>query len=299
TEPPALRAALLLVAALALGLAAAGPRWGFEAVEARSRSSSIVLALDASNSMLATDLEPNRLQRERLFASRLLRELSGDRLGLIVFAGRGYVLAPLTVDHSALQLYLDALDPQILSAGGTAISSGLRQATDLARGDESGAERAVVLVTDGEALEERGLVLEAAERAAAAGVVVHTVGVGTAAGARIPDVDPGTGAIRGFIRDVDGSIVVSRLDEALLRDVAGITGGTYVHLGEAGATERLLDRLRSLERAPTDAAGRRLEPKDRTGWFVGIALALLVLDAWLARRERPTHGAAQPRPATA
>jgi len=110
---PATRTALLVVAAGAIGMAAAGPRWGLESVEERTSSADLVLALDVSKSMLARDVAPNRLERERVFARRLLRELPTDRIGLVAFAGRAYVLAPLTVDHGALQLYLDALDPEI------------------------------------------------------------------------------------------------------------------------------------------------------------------------------------------
>lgn len=281
------RAVAVGVAGLALGLAAAGPQWGLEAVQGTTRALNIVVALDVSNSMLAGDVEPSRLERERLLASRLLRELRGDRIGLVAFAGRGYVLSPLTVDHGALQLYIDALDPTIASAGGSAISSGLRQATDLVRGEDPGnGSRAVVLVTDGEALEDRSAVIEAAERAASAGVLVHTVGIGTEAGARVPAVDPETGRGAGFVRDVDGSIVVSRLDEPLLREVAQITNGIYVQLGEAGSTERLLHALRSLERSRADALGRRLEPVERTGWLVALALLCIAVEAYLAFRDR-------------
>ncbi|MGH7483736.1 MAG: vWA domain-containing protein [Longimicrobiales bacterium] len=285
-----MRGGLLLAAAALLGLAAAGPQWGVRPTTGATRSLDIVLALDASKSMLAEDVPPSRLEREKLFASRLLRELGGDRIGLVAFAGRGYVLAPLTVDHSALQLYLDALDPGIISAGGTAISSGLRQATDLARGSLSAGDRAVVLITDGEALEDRGAVLEAAERAAAAGVIVHTVGVGTPEGARVPAVDA-SGRVTGFIRDVDGSIVVSRLDEGLLGRIAELTGGVYVRLGAAGATETLLAALAGLERGVSASAGARSEPISRAAWVAAAALLLLALEAALAARERSGFGA--------
>src|SRR5690606_31305732 len=174
-------------------------QWGREVVETQNRALDIVLAVDVSKSMWAQDLSPDRLERARLLVRRLLRELPGDRIGLVAFAGRAYVLSPLTVDHGALHLYLDALDPAIVSQGGSSLASAVRQATDLVRSREgTRSDRAVVLVTDGEALEEQAEVISAAERAAAAGVVVFTVGVGTPAGAPVPERDPVTGADLGF-----------------------------------------------------------------------------------------------------
>lgn len=289
---PGLRLALLSLSAASLGFALAGPHWGLGPDQGHSSSLNIVLALDVSNSMRVTDSAPSRLVRERLLATRLLSQLEGNRIGLVAFAGQAYVLSPLTVDHSALQLYVDALNPGLLSAGGTALSAALRQAVDVVRGDDTGSRNAVVLVSDGEDLEQQSLAVQAAERAAHAGVVVNTVGVGTAAGGRIPDVDPVTGQTRGWMKDpVSGQVVISRMDAPLLRRIARITGGTYVHLGDAGATNHLVSVLSGMERGVTDSSGQRLAPVDRTAWFVGLALLLLALDTLLARREATPAGA--------
>lgn len=286
------RLALVGVAALALGLAAAGPRWGFESVEERTSSAQIVLALDVSKSMLARDLAPNRLERERVLAKRLIRELPGDRMGLVAFAGRAYVLSPVTADHAALHLYLDALDPDIVSQGGSSLASALRQASDLARSqDEQAQSGAVVLVSDGEALEERDAVLAAAQRAAQLGVVVHTVGVGTADGAPIPDATATGAGGDGYKRGPDGEVVVSRLDRTLLEEISRTTGGRYVDLDAAGATNRILSALQGLDRT-TMLGENRVVRKARFGWFVALALLLLAVDAVLARRStlRPGRG---------
>lgn len=278
---PLRRQVLIVAAAAALGVAAAGPRWGLREVEQRSRALDLVVALDVSRSMLVADVQPDRLERARLLARRLLRELPGDRIGMVAFAGRAYVLTPPTVDHSALQLYLDALDPEIVSQGGSSLSAAIRQATDLVRGEGTRAgERAVVVVTDGEALEEAQQVREAAARAAELGVVVHTVGVGTAAGGRIPVRDPRTGAVQGYQRDLAGEVVVSTLHEDLLREVADLTGGRYVSLAESGSIATLVAGLRGMERAE-GPGGRRVEPRERYAWFVALALLLLGVDAVL------------------
>jgi Ca-activated chloride channel homolog len=277
---PTTRALLILTAGAATGLAAAGPQWGLRATEGRALSLNVVVVTDISRSMLAPDIEPNRLERSRLFARRLLREMGGDRFGLVVFAGRAYVLAPLTVDHSALELYLDALDPDMVSQGGSSLSAAITQATDLVRGSEAGGDRVVVLLSDGEALEELAAVHAAADRAARAGVRIITIGAGTSAGAMIPDLDATTGEQLGFRRDEFGEIVVSRLDESLLRDIADRTGGTYVRLDEGGALNRIVGELRRMQRAEGDDA-RRLEPRERFAWFAALALLLLGLDVLL------------------
>lgn len=280
---PTARLVCIALAGLSLGIAAAGPRWGRRVVETQTRALDLVLALDVSKSMWARDLSPDRLERERLLARRLLRELNGDRIGLVAFAGRAYVLSPLTVDHAALQLYLDALDPAIVSQGGSSLASALRQATDLVRSRETTrADRAVVLVTDGEALEEEAAVIDAAERAAAAGVVVFTIGIGTTDGAPVPERDPVTGVATGFKRDPSGNVVISRRNDALLDRVAGITGGRYLQADRAGATDRLLAELRGLERA-TGAGDRQVRAQDRSAWFIALALLLIVADAVRAR----------------
>lgn len=294
---PWLRLALLVAAAAALGFAAAGPRWGLKEERRESRTRSIVLAIDISKSMLARDLQPNRLERERIVARRVLRELAADRIGLVVFAGRAYILSPLTSDHSALQLYVDALDPEMVSQGGSSVAAALSQATGLARGPTGRAQgAAIVLMSDGEALEEAEEVLQATRRAARAGVTVHTVGFGTEAGTRIPDYAPGTRDLIGYKRDPLGGTVVSRLDERLLRTVAEEAGGRYFRADQPGSTAALLRQLRDLERATGDTRNRT-ERKDRSWWFVALALALIVLDHVLVRRTEQRSVAALRRKA--
>lgn len=281
---PWARLALLLPAAAALGLAVADPRWGAQSVETHSSSFNVALAEDVSKSMWAQDVGPNRLERERLLSRLLLREMPGDRFGIVVFAGRAYVLTPLTSDHAALELYVDALDPEMVSQGGTSLASAIRQATGLVMADPRvKGDRAVVLMTDGEALEEEADVLDAARSAAAAGVTIFTAGLGTTQGAPIPDLDAPPGQAQGWKRDLDGTIVVSHLNEPLLRQVATLTHGQYFRLADPGATGVLTATLRSLRRAP-GAEGRRVEQKEQYPWFVGFALLLLVLDTIVARR---------------
>lgn len=290
---PTTRLILLAGAALALGIAAAGPRWGTRVLEGQSSSRSVVLALDVSKSMLAADVRPNRLESQRLFVRRVLREMAGDRLGLVVFAGRAYVLSPLTVDHGALNLYIDALDPGIVSQGGSSLASAILQATDLARGPtETLGDRAVILVSDGEALEESDAVMQATVRAAAAGVVVHTVGIGTTSGAPVPELDPGGNDIGTYKRDENGNVVISKLNPSLLEAIAERTGGRFVRLDDIGSASRLLSALGGMSRSLNEA-GQRVEPRAREGVFLAIAALLLLLDLLFDRGVLPIARAAR------
>jgi Ca-activated chloride channel family protein len=287
---PRIRLVLIAGAAGLLALAAAGPRWGTRVVEGVSSSRSVVLALDVSKSMLAEDTRPNRLERERLFVRRLMREMQGDRLGLVAFAGRAYVLSPLTVDHGALNLYVDAIDPDIVSQGGSSLASALIQAVDLARGAaETAADRAVVLISDGEALEDVSAVQTAADRAARAGVRVFTIGVGTAAGARVPELDA-VGTRIGYKVDENGETVVSRLDDGLLKQIADRTGGAYYALDDASSTARLMSALGGVARTDSES-GRRVEPRERHAGLIALALLLLLIDSLIEySRGRPPAG---------
>ena len=285
---PWLRAALLLPAAALLGVAAAGPRWGAARADPRASRGDVVLVLDASNSMLAEDVRPSRLAREREAARALVGRLAGSRVGLVVFAGSGHVLSPLTGDASALHLYLDALSPEIANQSGTSLYSALRQALALLgpAGAGGGAPGSIILVTDGEALDPPRLVELSLQDAVKSGVPIHTVGIGTAAGAPVPDHDEATGRRTGFKREPDGRQAVSRLDAAMLQRIARQTGGTYT---AASADPRALAGVAAAAARGGRAARGRGEslPDNRYEWFLGFALLLIAADALV---ERGTGG---------
>ncbi|HEX2188516.1 MAG TPA: VWA domain-containing protein, partial [Longimicrobiaceae bacterium] len=278
----------------ALGLAAADPRWGRAgAGEGGAGGAEVVLVMDASNSMLAEDVRPNRLERQREAARMLVRGLPGSRFGVVAFAGRGYVLSPLTGDPGALELYLDALSPGIVTQGGSSLAGAIRQGTDLLLGaDSTRGGRVLVLMSDGEALEERAEVQLEVRRARRAGVTIHTLGLGTEGGAPVPDVDPVTGRRSGYKREPDGRVAVSRLVPDLLREVARGTGGSYHDASDPGAVDRL---MRSIAAAPsaTPRADGSGGPAAQYEWFLALALLLLAADSVLAvraRRGSPAHG---------
>src|SRR6266496_2614669 len=216
------RMALLVVAVALLVVVLARPQIGFSWEEARSRGLDIVVAIDTSRSMLATDVLPNRLRRAQLAALDLKRLAKTDRLGLVAFAGSAFLQCPLTLDDEAFRQSVEALDVNIIPQGGTALAEAIYAAKGAFKeGSEN--HKVLVLFTDGE--DHDGHALEAAKAAAKDGLLIFTVGVGTSNGEllRMPDSQ----GRAEFIKDADGNAVKSRLDEDLLRDMAQATGGFY------------------------------------------------------------------------
>src|SRR5919202_4169462 len=256
---PRARALLLTGAAAFAALALAGPRWGEERQVVRSSGADIILALDASLSMLAQDERPSRLARMKQEALRLLSTSGGDRVGLIAFAGRSYILTPLTVDRGALELFLDNLDPSVVGQAGSSLERAIRQGTELLLLSKSGSDRALVVMTDGESFETPEGVLDAARRAGESGIALVTVGFGTAAGATIP-VETAEGTVPK--RDENGQVVVTRYDGALLQRAAAAAHGTFIDAGATDKAARVRSALAVLKRTqrPVDV-GRDLRPR--------------------------------------
>src|SRR4051794_913987 len=229
---PHWRVARLALAGLLIGIAVAGPRWGFERTVVRTKGIDMVLALDASLSMLAPDERPNRLERMKQEVRRL-RELSGgDRVALIAFAGRSYILSPLTIDAGALDLFLDNLNPTVVGQAGSSLARTIRQGTDLLSLTKSGADRALVVMSDGEAFEAVEEVIAEAKRAKEQGISVVTVGFGTTQGSTIPIRE---GDAVTYKKDDAGKTVITRYTPEFLSAAADAAGGTFI---EADATDK-------------------------------------------------------------
>lgn len=275
------RSARLAVAGALIGVGVAGPRWGTEQTVVRSRGIDLVFALDASLSMLATDERPNRLERMKQEVRRLRAMSRGDRVGLIAFAGRSYVLSPLTIDAGALDLFLDNLDPSVVGQAGSSVARAIRQGTDLLLLTRSGADRALVVMSDGEAFEDVEDVVAEARRAGEQGIHVVTVGFGTTEGSTIPIRQGNTTTQK---RDDSGAIVVTRYTPDFLRAAADAAGGTFIDAGQSDKATRVRAALAALRRQQRVAsAGESLTP--RFQWFVVPAVLLLLLDTLLAERR--------------
>jgi len=291
TAAPNRRILLVTLAALLLGIALTGPLWGVEPATGEASTADVVLVLDASNSMRVQDLSPDRLAWEKRIARELLTRLQGSRVGLAVFAGRGYAVSPLTTDFGALQLYLDGLSPDVVTQGGSSLSDAIEQSLGLlseVRGEAP--QGALVLLTDGDALEERGDVLRSADIARRMGVQVSAIGLGTAQGGPVPDVDPVSGRTLGVKHEPTGEVAVSRLGDALLAEVAKQTGGAYAPATNPDAAAQVAAAVRTVPpRARRGGAGAT--PANRYEWFAAAALFLLALDALLPEHRRRRRAA--------
>ncbi len=281
-RPPVRRATRIGVAAFALALALAGPRWGTSIAIVDSEGIDIAIALDASLSMLAEDERPSRLERMKREVRRLRAMAPGDRVALLAFAGRSYILSPLTSDDGALELFLENLDPTVVGQAGSAIVPPLRQGIDLLAAATGGADRALVLMSDGEAFDDRDEALELARAAKRAGIFLVTVGFGTPGGAPIPLPETGGADVK---RDADGHIVVTRYDDALLRELAEVAGGAFIPAEATDKGTRVRRALADLE-SVRRAEELRVNRPPRYQWFLAVALVLLLLDAFLVDGAR-------------
>lgn len=270
-----LRAALVLITVTLGVLAMAGPQYGFRWEEIEQQGVELVVALDCSRSMLATDVSPTRLDRAKREIFDLLGRLRGDRAGLVAFAGTAFLQCPLTIDYAAFHLFLDALGPDMLPVGGTDLAAAVRTSLD-AFGEPTDADRAVILITDGEQTGE-GDPLAAARAAADAEVRLFSVGVGGPSGVPVPDSQ---GGLR---KDAAGNIVITRLDEATLREMAAITGGTYVRsvAGDMDLDTIYERDIRGRMEAAAIEGGRRRVWEDRYQWPLALAVLALLLEMLL------------------
>jgi Ca-activated chloride channel homolog len=273
------RRACLLCALAFFVFALARPEWGVTQETIAYRGRDVMIAIDTSRSMLASDASPSRLGRAKLVAEDLIAALPNERIGLIAFAGDADVQAPLTIDHDTVIDTLNHLDTNSVARGGTDIAAAIRVA-QLALGQKEKSFRALVLLTDGEELDEDGV--EAAQKAAAAGIRIFTVGVGSPAGAQI------TLPSGQVLRDRAGNVVVSRLDENRLRSIAEVTGGFYLRLTSTTASRLISEGL--LHLGDSNTTNRSLtKPIERYQWPLSIGLFFLLVALAAADRIRKTR----------
>ncbi|MAG30829.1 MAG: hypothetical protein CL908_08070 [Deltaproteobacteria bacterium] len=277
------RIALLALSGVAMIVALMQPQWGMRYIAAPRIGAEIMIALDVSRSMLADDARPSRLERAKAEVSDLLSYLDDDHVGLIAFAGRASVLSPLTPDKSFLRLALDSAGPHSVSRGGTRLAEPIRRAL-AGMGEPGPAQRALILITDGE--DHDSFALDAAKAAAEAGIKIIAIGFGDEDGSQIHVRDPKTGA-RTLVRDAEGRAVVSRLDGDLLRELALATDGAFVPAG-TGVLDlaSIYDaHIARLTRGQLDERGRTIRD-EMYPVFVALALACLVAAVVVAAGRR-------------
>ncbi len=274
------KSVLILATFALIAVALARPQMGFTQREVKQRGRDVIIAVDTSRSMLATDVPPTRLARAKLVAQDLLRLVRGDRVGLVAFAGSAFLQAPLTLDYNAVMTSLDELDTTVIPKGGTNIAAAIRTA-DEAFGKGEGQTRALILLTDGEELDADGIA--AAKKSAELGVRIFTVGIGSGEGSLIPLKNEGGGA--DFVRDSAGKPVQSRLDDTRLREIAEAGGGFYEPITADVARSIFEKGILPLEQKETGNMTSR-QPVERYQWPLGAAVALLTLWLILGDRKR-------------
>ena len=263
----------LAFAFFAIGLAR--PRTGAKLAERTTKGAEIIVALDVSNSMLAQDYTPNRLERAKLSISRLTDKLQEDRIGLVIFAGTSFVQLPVTTDYVSAKMFLGSIDTGSIPVQGTAIGDAIRLSIK-SFSAQSEKSRVIVVISDGENHEDDAVA--AARQAAELGIKVYTIGVGSAEGQPIP-MDGG------LLKDKEGNIVVTRLDEETLRDVAKAGGGAYIHAG--GEEFGLNPIIQDIRRMEDEEFGSVVfeEYDEQYMYFFGIALLLLVIEMLIGERK--------------
>ena len=263
-----------------LVIAVARPQFGTKLSEVKRRGVELIIALDVSNSMMAEDIQPNRLENAKMAISRLVDRLENDKIGLIVFAGDAYIQMPVTTDYAAAKLFLNSINTQIVPKQGTAIGSAIHLAMRSFT-PNSEKSRAIVIITDGENHEEDALA--AAKEAAAAGIIIHTIGIGSPQGVPIP-VTSGSGQ-KDYRTDYEGKVIVSKLNEELLRQIAEAGNGTYIRATAArtGLTT-ILDEMNKMEKQEIQMKVYA-EYDEQFVYYVGFALLLLFIDFILTTRK--------------
>jgi Ca-activated chloride channel family protein len=288
------RLTCLVAAVVCFIIALARPQLGFEWEEVKQRGLDVIVAIDTSKSMLAEDIAPNRLKRAKLAALDLMQQAKSDRLALIAFAGGAFLQCPLTIDDSAFRQSVDTLDVNVIPQGGTAIAEAIDTATASFR--EGDNHKALVLFTDGE--DQDSGAVEAAKRAGEAGIHIYTIGIGSTEGEllRVTDAKGRTD----YIRDEQGNVVKSHLNESLLREIAGATpGGFYLPLRGAKTMETVY--AEGIGKLPKSETAEKLVRRyhERYHWPLAAGMLLLLVEMLFPERKRERSKAAMSAPAKA
>ncbi len=282
---PNIKFALEISALIFLIIALAQPQYGTKEETIKREGIEVMMALDISNSMLAEDVAPNRLERAKQLLSKLVDEMSEDKVGLVVFAGEAFVQLPITADYVSAKMFLQSIQPNLIKTQGTALGAAINtsvrsfgtQETPYA-GSDKGASRLIILITDGENHEDDALA--AAKAAKEKGIEILVVGIGKPEGSPIPV--PGT---NNFRKDRQGNVVVSKLNEDMCKEIAGAGGGIYVRCDNTNTA------MRAIENEVEKLATAEIETKVFTDYneqyqsFVFLALLLLLIDYFIFTRK--------------
>jgi len=262
---------LLMIACLILGLA--NLQSGSKMEEVKREGIDLYIAVDVSNSMNAQDIVPSRLDRSKQAINKLINDLQGDRLGVIVFADKAFVQLPITTDYGAAKMFLASVSTGSVASQGTAIGEAINLAMNSFADDER--SKAIIIISDGED-HENDAAMKAAEDAARKGIRIYTIGMGLPDGAPIPEYNQ-NGRMIGYKKDKNGNTIVTRLDEDMLRRIANAGGGMYVRANNSNVgLEQIYDDISKMEKSEVETQVFT-DYEDQFQWFVGAAIILLLL----------------------
>lgn len=275
---PVVKFSLLMVALALLIMAAARPQYGQKEKTVKRQGIEVMIALDISNSMMAEDVAPNRLDRAKQMLSKMIDRMVDDKVGLVVFAGEAYTQLPITCDYVSAKMFLNTITPALIPTQGTAIGAALETSIRSFGSQESDAGRAIILITDGENHEDDAIA--AAKHARELGIQVFVVGIGKPEGSPIP-----IAGTNNYIKDRSGQVVVSRLNEDMCQQIAQAGNGIYVRCDNTNTAMRALQQ--ELDRIATAELETKVyaDYNEQYQSFVLIALLLLVIDFFILERK--------------
>jgi Ca-activated chloride channel family protein len=256
------------------------PRIGTKLENVKRKGADLMVCLDVSNSMKATDLSPNRLEKAKMALSKLIDKLNGDRIGIIIFAGEAYVQLPITTDYAASKMFLESINSEMITTQGTNIGAAIDLSME-SFGKDEGKNKAIIIITDGEDNESNGI--HAAQNAADKGVAIYTIGMGSPDGAPIPVYV--NGAREGFKKDKAGNTIVTRLNEQTLREIAAAGGGTFVRATNSDAgLNIILNAIDKLEKKQFESK-MYSDYEDRFQVFIFITFLILLVETFISERK--------------
>lgn len=276
---PVVKFLFILFALVFIMLGMARPQFGSKLEDIKRKGIEIVIALDVSNSMLAEDIQPNRLEKAKQAIARLVEKLADDKIGLIVFAGDAYVQIPITSDYTSAKMFLSSINTQIVPKQGTAIGSAINLGISSFSPDNE-ASKALIIITDGEDHDDDAVSLagEAAEK----GIVIHTIGVGTPNGSPIP---VNSGNQRSFLKDRQGNVVITKLNEKILREITNAGNGSYIRAtNNRLGLNMLFDQISDIEKKELETRIYS-EYDEKFQYMIGLALILILFDFIILERK--------------
>ena len=276
---PVVKFLLILFALVFIILGMARPQFGSKLEEIKRKGIEIVIALDVSNSMLAEDIQPNRLEKAKQAIARLVEKLADDKIGLIVFAGDAYVQMPVTSDYTSVKMFLSSINTQIVPKQGTAIGSAIDLGINSFSPDNE-VSKALIIITDGEDHNDDAVSL--AREAAEKGIVIYAVGVGTSNGTPIPIY---SGNQRSFRKDRQGNIVMTKLNEKILREITNAGNGSYIRAtNNRLGLNMLFDQISAIEKKELETRVYS-EYDEKFQYMIGLALIFILFDFILLERK--------------